>query len=523
MGRHYIKMKKISILVTLLLIVSVLVRISALDTGGVSYCCERTIIKDDGSGGAWCVNAPEQECDPQYRKAPASCEATSYCKKGCCYDSQEGICMENTPMKVCEEAEGVWSDSPDCDIPQCELGCCRIGDQASFVTLTKCKRMGYFYGIDIFFDKSIKNELQCLMSINSQKKGACVYMKNFEKDCKVTTQEECMKLKQTLENVTFHQEFLCTAEDLGTKCVPTEKTTCVEGKDQVYFVDSCGNICNVYDATKIRDKEYWRKIKDPSESCNYGQSNAGSPSCGNCDYYLGSVCKKYERSDGRRPSYGDYICKDLSCEWNGRKYKHGESWCAVNQKRVPIITTEDNKFFSINAVGSKFFRLICYEGEVTVEPCAEYRQEICKESSVNGFKTAACIANKWQDCTEQDNRKDCENRDVRDCKWIGGNNKIKCVPIVPPGLDFWNPDGDAEKICSSATATCKITCHEKFGGDMKCESEPAGCGKDDDLELNPEWIEKVGEICFSMGDCSSEEKVKTNYIGDLGFYDEEEK
>src|SRR3990172_3768011 len=41
----------------------------------------------------------------------------------------------------------------------------------------------------------------------------------------------------------------------GTSLV--QRTKCVEGKNEVYFVDSCENIANIYDAEKINDVAYW--------------------------------------------------------------------------------------------------------------------------------------------------------------------------------------------------------------------------------------------------------------------------
>src|SRR3989338_6246984 len=75
------------------------------DTSQVSYCCEKTL------SGAYCQNAQLEQCDPNFQKTPTSCESTSYCKKGCCYDSNEGICMENTPREACKANNGAWSDS----------------------------------------------------------------------------------------------------------------------------------------------------------------------------------------------------------------------------------------------------------------------------------------------------------------------------------------------------------------------------------------------------------------------------
>src|SRR3990167_7856396 len=117
-----------------------------------NVCCEKTM------SGAWCQNTQEGQCDPAFRKTPTSCEATSFCKPGCCIDSQEGLCMENTPQKVCESSSGTWVDDEECNVPQCNLGCCILGDQASFVTLTRCKKLSSFYGLTTNFRKDINSE-----------------------------------------------------------------------------------------------------------------------------------------------------------------------------------------------------------------------------------------------------------------------------------------------------------------------------------------------------------------------------
>ena len=69
-----------------------------------SVCCEKT------AGGGWCINTDEENCAEGYAKSPTSCETTSYCRLGTCYDSEEGICMENTPQQVCENEGGTWDE-----------------------------------------------------------------------------------------------------------------------------------------------------------------------------------------------------------------------------------------------------------------------------------------------------------------------------------------------------------------------------------------------------------------------------
>ena len=459
----------------------------------VSFCCEKT------ESGAWCQNELEENCDDNFRKVPTSCEATSYCSLGCCYDSQEGTCMENTPQKVCGNTNGVWSgDSAECEIPQCDLGCCLIGDQAAFVTQTRCKRLSSLYGLEIDYRSNINSEVQCIASATSEVEGACVFEKDFVKTCRFISKKECIEMgagvsgsgnRTSSTDVSFHEGYLCSSESLGVDCGPTKQTKCVEDRDEVYFVDSCGNLANIYDSSKEQDKEYWSKIYIKDESCGVGLSNADSAVCGSCDYFLGSTCRNFQRGEDRvRPNIGDNICRDLACEYEGEEYEHGETWCADSKGREDSLP------------GSRDFRLVCYNGEVTVEPCQEYRNYVCLESEVNGFSAAACVVNKWQGCPEQVNQEDCENIDRRDCQWIGE----KCVPSNAPGFDFWNPDGIATQECSKGNKQCIVKYEKKLGG-KKCVSA-CEC-------IEPGWEQSMNEICISLGDCGT----SVNYIGVEGY------
>lgn len=495
-------MKK-RVFIGILLGMFVLLGAIGLSKGAVTSCCEKTV------DGAWCQNSPESECDPEYRSIPASCEATGYCKLGCCYDSQEGTCTKNTPEKVCNEAGGVWENSPDCDIGQCQLGCCLLGDQAAFVTQTRCKRLASVYGLETNYRTDISNEMQCIASASSDVRGACVFERDYEKTCRMTTQAECQELEASSSggngtSVEFHEGYLCSAEELGTNCGPTEKTTCVEGKDQVYFVDSCGNIANVYDSNRINDKTYWKYIAETTSEIdlcgvNSENGNADSSTCGNCDYYLGSTCKQYQRGEDRvEPVYGDYICRDLGCEYKGKEYEHGETWCA----NAPGIEE--------SLPGSRHFRLVCYNGDISVEPCADYRQETCIESEVNGFKTAGCVVNKWEPCVSITDKDDCEDPDV-DCKWIESNGPgIKCVPKNPGGSSFWG--GDNESGDSSAQEVCDK-------GDFECTVKYEKGLMDDDWDcvenchcIDESWKRKMELKCRLLGDCGTNK----NYLGYQG-------
>jgi hypothetical protein len=570
------KKQKIKFIFEVLLICILLINITLI-SAETSYCCEK--IKD---GGPWCQNAPENQCDPGYRSVPTSCEATSYCRLGTCIDVETGTCIENTPQVTCKPAEGgSWKEEKASELPQCQLGCCLIGEQAAFVTQTRCKSLSSIYGLETNYRTDIQNEIQCIVSAHPDVKGACVFEREYQKTCQFSTKKECqeMELSSGYSGVEFHEGYLCSATELATNCKSSKRTTCVDGKDDVYFLDTCGNLANIYDSKKEKDTDYWTYIAGTSGVTVCG---IGSSDCGNCDYLSGTTCK----AEG-----GINVCKDLGCEDEdfktayGRDPQHGETWCAESEgistidlsKAGTNTTDSENE----NLPGSRYFRLVCYNGDVTVEPCADYRQEICIQSEVNTFKTAACRVNMWQDCYAQDNVKDCENSIKRDCKVLEGfsiltdeNGKslfnvtkeggyeASCVPKYTPGFNFWE-GGDAELSCSLASTMCVVEyaagIFKAIGGERgditpnegcmkECLQENCGVGDqvlaailrkvanveevlgecpnecyDEcmpdcvyDKKLDKDmWAKDMGKMCVSLGDCGS----SVNYIGDEGYYD----
>ncbi|MGV8152122.1 MAG: hypothetical protein ACP5OG_03500 [Candidatus Nanoarchaeia archaeon] len=544
-------MKKIKniLIIGMLLISSAfslyLVSAEAYPWPAYNVCCEKT------KSGAWCQNTLKENCDTNFLSAPTSCESTSYCKPGCCYDSQEGLCMENTPQKVCGQSNGTWDGSSNtCDIPQCSLGCCVIGNQASFVTLTRCKRLSSLYGLETDFRKNILDEVTCIATASTGDRGACVYESEYQRTCRLLSRGECTKIQGS----EFYKDYLCTAEELATNCGPTEKTMCVDGKDEVYFMDSCGNPANIYDAGKIKEKSYWKNIIDKSEACGYGanNANAGSKTCGNCDFFGGSICQKGSAN------YGEYSCKDLNCYdvSNGNDYKNGESWCSYDGKTGN----------GLDSVGSRQYRHVCMYGEELIEACADFRNEVCYEGKVTDtdFREAACRVNRWKDCVDQIEEEDCLNTDKRDCYWVpgisllvqtgstsnansnlqgqtfqGGNsatfsggtttraispitgNSIfggdddeeeesdggvilggagVCLPNVPAGFKFW--DSSSSSMCSIGNSKCVVK-YEKglIGGGEECV-ENCEC-------LEAGYVQKVNQVCTSLGDCGA----YVNWVG----------
>ena len=519
---------KIVVLFVLVLIISINLTSAANE---VSFCCEKTKL------GLWCQNAPKEQCDSKFLTTPTLCESTSYCKKGCCYDSDEGICMENTAEGTCKASNGSWSGVANCKIPQCNLGCCILGTEASYTTLQRCKKMSGQYGLQTDFRTDIKDELSCLILATSQDVGACIFEKEFSNTCKFITRGDCnaQALGTGVTNgtsVRFYQDYLCTNPEFNTECARTTKTSCKDGK--IYFVDTCGNTANIYDSSKVNDVNYWTKVKKPEESCQ-----SGSKSCGNCEYLgKGTICAKASGA-----TYGEHICKDINCykTSNGKDYKNGESWCYY-----------DNKKPDTDSVGSRHYRHICFMGEEIVEPCEDFRKEICIENFIGekeDFSQAGCVVNRWQNCILMNKTSDCLNNDKWDCMWIPmdlkdkknsagivesipqmigsaaskltGNTKRdevkesilamnlnikgderyaegKCTPKFSPGLNFWS-GGQSE--CSVGTQTCIVKYEKKVLGGKSCV-ENCYC-----LEESTAVLENY--VCGSYGDCGA----KSNYLG----------
>lgn len=548
--------KKITLILISLVLIGMLPFVLAAEP---SYCCEKT------NSSAWCQNAPQEECNTDFALSPTSCDSTGYCQEGCCFNRNDGTCSKNTPQKICEDSAGVWSSVSDCSIPQCGLGCCLIGDQAAFVSQTRCTHLASVYGLTVNYRSDITSELSCIATATADVEGACVWTEGFDNKCERTTKSECADLFVS-RNSSFYDGLLCSNPILDTICSHSENTVCVEGLDPVYYLDTCGNLANVYDASQKGNEtsDYWKKILDPVFSCtlNFDFSNANT--CGNCDYYEGSTCKTYDNSkDDLAPTYGDKVCRNLGCSFdtNGNGeikhpeefYEHGETWCAQSTDTSKIFFGKDVLYEPkvTNLPGTRYFRLICYNSEVTIEPCADFRQEVCLEQELPAdtargvFSNANCVVNKWEDCISQTDEDDCNNDDLRDCHWYDSddfgtlsktdirltsedNPQGLCVPKYTPGLNSWS-GSDADSQCSIASRDCNVeytrnakgselvadellpfltrkTFDENWHTTNNAKCDPKG---DDFID----WQENRNKICYSLGDCG----ITQNYILQSGY------
>ena len=406
---------------------------------------------------------------------------------GCCFDISTGLCSSNAEQTACENLNGEFTQTDNCNsVSRCTKGCCILsGESVEYLTSRSCELMSRSIGIEYNWQGGVSQE-QCLEIAGQKEVGACTYGGEYEKECDFTTKGDCIG--------EFHSGLLCTAPELNTLCLPTKKTTCVEAKDEVYFLDSCGNRANIYDADKTEDADYWRYIRNSNQSCNPDQSNAESQDCGNCDYNLGSTC------GSGKPKYGDKICKDLNCkDIEGHPRKNGESWCEFEKsgpyaQDVSILEVEHKVY---TPVGSRFIRRYCLNGNVYTEPCGDFRTESCSKGECTLNPSYECfLANPTSTSEEQiideslcDEKYcyiwegfDCvtqtipgqskptnycgESRDTYKDNRVAGDSVTEsqsgpledlgldmCLPKIPGGNSFWESGGGADCSLGDFTAT----------------------------------------------------------------------
>src|SRR3989344_2832540 len=478
---------------------SVPVSAQTVISGDQKSCCQKTL------SGSSCVFTNNIECDPNFLSAPTSCDQTSFCKLGCCFNENSGNCFKNTPRSLCQsQANSTWKEGASCDIPQCTKGCCVLSNECSFVTQTRCKsETSKFADVNATFLSEINTELGCINQCRSLDRGACVKQ---DGSCVFTTRESCGVEITTTDSplsgvnkstIGFHKDFLCSHPALGTNCARQQKTGCLSDKDEVYWLDSCGNPENIYSSNKLASFNNGF-ILNKEQSCQI--SGPEDPGCGNCDFAKSTLCKEASRE--KSPVFGKFTCKSIACSAqdvfksptspaSGGPKKAGESWCNYDG---PV-------GFGRDLVGSRHLRKICIDGQEIIDECADFREELCVQGNsgeppFDNFQTfflsgqgkyieAACRDNRWETCNAANQiaiggcgadcdfakaqilgcegsdcdvikvqretaccrKKACDNLALRDCFWAPfgvSDLRVKpedgggfCVPHIPPGIRFW--------------------------------------------------------------------------------------
>lgn len=458
--------------------------VNAQDFGEV--CCEETL------NGNTCQSEVSGQCSPNFNVAPTNCENTEFCEIGCCVSKESGICNKRTSRRDCNIMNGSFHTGEFCNIQECEEGCCIIGNNVMWSTEKNCEFEGNSKNKDIstqwLVDENHNTYLKCLFSAEKDIEGACVFEDEDGKvKCVYTSLEEC--IVRTGKEDNFNREKICSDPELNTTCEAREEKRCIDGEEDVYWFDSCDN------------KE------DVAEDCNL---------------YTGTYCGK----EG-----GDYICKDMSCIVDGMKRKNGESWCeydgtigvaTMGGESVPKSGGGSDREvlrdgFGSDPAGSRHVKHICYMGTERIEPCADFRNEICVEtkSTLNGeeYSEASCRVNQWRTCMDYNRLQGSEkmidkcnkNPDcfVKHIDMDGSFNFKVCLPGYPPGFKLFSEDLNEENyitstpadgICSTATLRCTET--------WICGI--FGCICVDNCRCHTSYFtEKMNEFCISLGDCGA--------------------
>jgi hypothetical protein len=477
--------------------------VSAEETPSLG-CCALT------SNGAVCQEMPTTNsagCSTEL--IPSRCDQVTQCKVGCCVDSNQGLCSTRSTNQQCTTNGGSWNDDDSCLIQECVKGCCVLGNNVQFATERRCEVISQVQGFQKDF-RGTQTELECLALKASNEKGACVFASsssgntgssNEKSSCKFESEVECLK-----SGGRFYKDSLCSNPSLNTKCEKQKTVSCVEGEDEIYWFDSCGNKENIYNSNKDVSWNNGR-ILSKEQSCNPTTSNAGSTSCGNCNYLLGSKCSPSTEASGKKVEDGNYICKNANCvDSKGNERKNGESWCIYDSY---IGEGKDT-------VGSRHWKEICINGEVKPEPCADYRGQICVQSKIeeNGktFTQASCVINRAMECISYNDNKDsmeesCNKNSQCMIKNINVDDYFKfsfCTPQYPRGFDISNENGvnSGQQVCAIANAKCTVIYQKGATGKWKCVDN-CDCEKQ-------KFAEQMNDLCISMGDCGS----YINYIGE---------
>ena len=439
-----------------------------------------------------------------------TCSEFSDCKLGCCYDSNQGLCTPNSPKTTCLTSGGDWSDSSDCNVnkvSQCKLGCCVFGGNSAFVTEDRCKLISGSFAVD--FRAGVTSEAECIALSMGQIEGACILPGG---GCEMLSNQECRAMTGNNIVTGGNSVLLCTSSILNTTCKPTSNTICVEGKDEVYFQDSCGNPANIYDASQVDNQDYWENVVSKENSCGINSltGNVNSQACGNCFHYLGSKCEDYKKAKSAKPTLGENVCANLNCEnapnlvdafgrvISTKNRKNLESWCVYDGS---IGVAEDRKL-STDVVGSRHFRYSCIEGEVKVEPCGDFRNEICVKTDTNTslglFSTASCRVNQWQKCLDANSGqgKSCSGVDCDAKSVVIDKFRVNlCTPKYPEGFDLSSESGgkSAESICGMSTRTCVVKYQQTMLGGCECV-ENCACEE-------ATFTQQMNDLCVSLGDC----------------------
>ena len=187
---------------------------------------------------------------------------------------------------------------------------------------------------------------------------------------------------------------------------------------------------------------------------------------------------------------------------------------------LPILTKDG---YGRDPVGSRHVKHICYMGTERIEPCADYRNELCvqEDTNVDGvpFSEATCRVNQWRTCNDIASERENIGKMVTECNknpdcfikhvemGTGFNFKL-CVPKYPPGFDLGGlVENGTKKMASPKGTVCDVATQQCVE-DWVCGI--FGCTCVTNCQCHTSYFtEKMNELCISLGDCGA----YVNYVG----------
>ncbi|UCD20953.1 MAG: hypothetical protein JSW08_00180 [archaeon] len=447
------------------------------------------------------------------------CEQTTFCEPICCYFDGDGKCEVQTARWVCLQKGGrEVGDDPMCSTPMCTLGCCDMTTRYETMNEQEC-----LVGEGIWMPSV--NEIECSLLNYDFEEGCCI----TGGTCEWTKGSECAS-----DN--FYKDVFCHDLTQYCNCNPScDSIGCIEGKTDVYCIDSCGNPNRVAD------------------ECNYLET--------------GQSCINGECSEG-----GCSVKLPNSTSIN---MKNGESICVYDQKLTnfledPNLDTTKTVLgkFGIDIPGSRHWKWLCWDGELHIEPCADYRQQICLDATVEAggaiFREAECYGNIYHDCFQKETKEDCLNAKHGQCWWFGDDPEInktvnslinnlenegkiaeeakkeklsefagfqndvsgengekdfpKCLPKYSPGYQNFEVESGQqyEPVCFLGNYDCFVKLEKRRyqGNDEWFCTENCECGAygSPGWEIRENaWLELMAKRCSALGDCGLKVNIVKEY------------
>jgi hypothetical protein len=426
-----------------------------------NLCCEKT------KGGDSCVYTAGESCDSDYLTAPTSCEQTSYCKPGCCV-SDLGVCSKSVGQATCESIDGYsWYEGAACEIDACQKECCVVGEAQCFLsTEAYCKNtISGFEDLELDW-RDVDSENECVNICEASNKGCCVSPDACVYGAKGMCEYDGVDL---IEGVGFYDDTYCS--DVGI-------CGCVNNKDDVrcinedaYYFDSCGNQDSIADDCDYASGKWCGTKPDGTVGC----VETGCDNTFNGIYSVNNVVENRDVHDSNI----------------GNPRQNGESWCLYES---PAGAFKDFP-------GSQHYRAYCYFGEEIVEPCKDYREEVCVQMPYLNYFYLDDYGISWLQ-GKYDGSYD-------------GLTGSACIDNTDNALFFSNittvsvgnnwDDSSLIDTCSAANLDCKMTYARTDRADNTFEP---GVGV---MCTSPQWAKVMNEYCRSMGDCGA----SSNLVGEF--------